>query len=62
MPKLGGRFGTLSQEGIGTAGVFAPYGMESVAISLELAENTHKHDRSKHDGWDACDVNGDVDL
>ena len=29
---------------------------------LESAEFTHKHDRSKHNCWDACDVNGDVDL
>ena len=31
-------------------------------ISLKSAEKTHKHDCCKHDGWDACDVNGDVDL
>jgi hypothetical protein len=29
---------------------------------LDLADYTHKHDCCKHDGWDACDVNGDVDL
>ena len=30
--------------------------------SLQFVGCTHKHDGSKHDGWDACDVNGDVDL
>jgi len=30
--------------------------------SLKSAEYTHKHDCSEHDGWDTCDVNGDVDL
>lgn len=63
MPKLGGRFGTLSQEGIGTAGVFAPcyFGVSGVLHS-NCFGCTHKHDCCKHDGWDACDVNGDVDL
>ena len=55
----------LSMSGKGIFGVFVAFVVVSVICILRLERSqseTNEEKSSHHDRWNACDVNGDIDL